>query len=517
MSTRLSALALLAAVTSASSAAPPEATSQSPLQLRPCTVGRGVVAECGTLTVPENRSLKAGRQIPINFIVLRASTPGVTHALYLLAGGPGQGSTSMTGTANGWMAPLRASMDMVLMDQRGTGGSNALRCETDIAANPALAFGHIMHPDVVKRCRAANETHADLTQYTTDAAVADMEELRVRLGYDRVSLYGGSYGTRIAQAYLRRHPDRTRAVVIDGVLPFDVGGPLSYAGSLQRSIDLVLSGCAGNPACQQANPRLAADLNRILKRLDEGPVKATVRPATGAPVEVTVSRGDFLYAIRGMLYGAGAPNQLPGMITAAAATGDLSEFAQRYWSRAVSMGRSIARGMHLSVLCPEDVNVLTDAAVVRDTAGTMIGRHIVDDYRAACALWPATPVARDYRTPVTARVPVLLISGQFDPVTPPTFGERIVRSLPLGKHVVGHGSTGGCPRPAALHVLEKGTLSPTSADMRRPPHQPPRLPQCAQVTRTARWVSRPGVPARLRRLPPPEDHAFRWASSSQFV
>ena len=440
------------------------AAQASPLQLRACSVGRGggVAAECGTLTVPENRTLKGGRQIGINIIVLRASTPGAKHALFLLAGGPGQGSTSMTGTATGWMAPLRASMDMVFMDQRGTGGSNALPCEPGIDVNPALAFGHIMRPEVAKNCRAAGEAHADLTQYTTDHAVADMEELRVRLGYDRISLYGGSYGTRISQAYLRRHPEKARAVVIDGVLPFDVGGPLSYAKSLQRSIDLVLSGCEQNAACQQANPRLRADLNAILKRLDGGPVKASVRPANGAPVEVMVSRGDFLYAVRGMLYNAGAPNQLPGLITAAAASGDLSEFAQRYWSRAVSMGRSIARGMHLSVLCPEDVGAITEADIVRETAGTMIGRYIVDDYRAACALWPKTSIAKDYRTPVTARVPVLLVSGQFDPVTPPTFGERIVKSLPLAKHVVamnsGHGSTSGCPRAAALHVLDKGTL-----------------------------------------------------------
>jgi pimeloyl-ACP methyl ester carboxylesterase len=175
-----------------------------------------------------------------------------------------------------------------------------------------------------------------------------------------------------------------------------------------------------------------------------------------------MTRGDFLYAIRGMLYNAGAQNDLPPMITQAAATGDLSAFAQRYWSRAVSMGRSIAYGMHLSVLCPEDVDGLTDAQVKAATGATRIGSYIIDEYRTGCALWPKAKVAPDFRTPVTARVPVLLVSGQYDPVTPPEFGDRIAKSLPLAKHIVvpnnGHGSASRCPRAAALYVLAKGTL-----------------------------------------------------------
>ena len=457
-------LGVMAVVVSVASGT--SARQSNPLDIKACTAGRGGgAAECGTLTVPENRTLPAGnggRRIPINFIVLRAATPGAKHALFLLAGGPGQGSTSMTGTANGWMQPLRPDMDMVLMDQRGTGGSNGLACETDIATNPAAAFGHVRDPELIKRCLAALRPRADLTQYTTDAAVADMEELRVRLGYDKISLYGGSYGTRIAQEYLRRHPDRTRAVVIDGVLPFDVGGPLSYARSLDGSIDRMIANCQATPACQQANPKLAADFAAILKRLDQAPAKTTVRPNTGEPVAVTMTRGDFLYAVRGMLYNAGAPAELPPMISQAAASGDLSAFAQRYWARAVSMNRSIAYGMHLSVLCPEDVNAITSAQVADATKGTRIGTYIVDEYRTGCGLWPKAKVAADFSTPVTARVPVLLVSGKYDPVTPPELAERVAKSLPLARHIVvptsGHGSASVCPRPAVLHLLKTGSF-----------------------------------------------------------
>ena len=184
----------------------PRAFNNQALELKPCQTGRGTPAECGVLSVPENRATGQGRRIGINIIVLRATTPGAKVALFLLAGGPGQGSTAMSGTATGWMAPLRETMDVVLMDQRGTGGSNPLACETEIATNPARAFGHIRDPEVIKACVAALKARADLSQYTTDVAVADMEEIRLRLGYDSIAMYGGSYGTRIAQTLGVRSP-----------------------------------------------------------------------------------------------------------------------------------------------------------------------------------------------------------------------------------------------------------------------------------------------------------------------
>ena len=438
------------------------ASGDQAFELGPCPAGRGPQAEKGVLSVPENRTTNQGRRIGINIVVLRATTPGAKVALFLLAGGPGEGSTSMIFTATGWMAPLRDTMDVVLMDQRGTGGSNPLACETGIVANPPRAFGHLWDPDMIRTCVTALQPRADLTQYTTDAAVADMEDIRIKLGYDKIAMYGGSYGTRLAQAYLRRHPDRTRAVVIDGVLPFDVGGPLSYARSVDGSIDRMIANCHDDPACQQAHPNLSADLATILTRLDKAPAHAMVTPLTGAPMPVTLTHGDLLYAVRGMLYSPSASATLPPMISQAATTGDLSLFAQRYWVRAVSMGRSISHGMHLSVVCPEDVNVVTNAQVAAATKGTRVGTYIIDEYRTACALWPKATVAADFRTPVTARVPVLLVSGQYDPVTPPEFGDRIAKSLPLARHIVvansGHGSASGCPRAAALHVLGKGTL-----------------------------------------------------------
>jgi pimeloyl-ACP methyl ester carboxylesterase len=175
-----------------------------------------------------------------------------------------------------------------------------------------------------------------------------------------------------------------------------------------------------------------------------------------------MTRNDFAYAVRGILYADAGVAELPALITAAAATGDLSEFAQRYWTRAVNLGRSLAHGLHLSVFCAEDIPFATDAEIEAATAGTFMGRYLFDDYRRACALWPRAAIASDFRTPVSARVPVLLISGRFDPVTPPELAERVASSLPLARHIVApdgaHGVAAGCPRPAVLHLVMRGTL-----------------------------------------------------------
>ena len=433
------------------------------LALQPCTYGRDrAPAECGRLTVFENRAAGQGRRIDIHFTVVRADRPGARQALFLFAGGPGVGSSTLAPSADGWARPVRARQDIVLVDQRGTGRSHLVDCPFNTEANPAAAFGHVFDPAAVARCRAALEQNADLTQYTTDLAVEDVEDIRARLGYDKVSLYGGSYGTRMAQAYLRRYPARVTAVVLDGVAPFDNAVPLTYARSAQQALDRVFSACAADPACRRAHPRPAEDMAAILRRLAAAPVKATVTRRTGPPVTVQMRAGDFTYAVRGILYNARTALELPDLLGRAAASGDLSEFAQRYFDRQVGFEGRLAYGVHFSVFCSEDVAFPTEREIVEATSGTFIGRYLFDEYRNACARWPRSAIRPDARTPVTARAPTLLLSGWFDPVTPPEFAERVARALPENRLVVSpstaHGSVFGCAGPAAAHVLTRGTF-----------------------------------------------------------
>jgi pimeloyl-ACP methyl ester carboxylesterase len=183
-----------------------------------------------------------------------------------------------------------------------------------------------------------------------------------------------------------------------------------------------------------------------------------------------MTRGDFGYAVRGILYDGIAFQTLPDMIGRAAASGDVSEFAEAYWRRRVRFDDTLALGMYLSVVCAEDVPFVRDADIEPASAGTFLGRYLVDEYRAACAIWPRGSVPADVHAPLTAAVPTLLISGAFDPVTPPEFADRVAKYLPQSRTILSpytaHGSAAACARPAALHVLAGNTL-PTMPDVCR--------------------------------------------------
>ena len=451
------AVFITCAVALAACGASPEPATESRLELRPCvlefflgTFERELPAECGTLSVPEDRSKQGGRQIGVRVTVLRGATKG--GAVFMLAGGPGQAGRSMIAAAESWLRPLRTSMDIVLVDQRGSEEGGPLACPAAIEPDAARAFGHVLYPDVLKACRDAFAGRIDATKYTTEDAAADLDDVRATLGYERISLYGGSYGTRLGQAYIRRYPDRVRSAVLDGVVPLDLNVPLTMAKSLQRAIERVV----------YADKTTGAAFTSLLERFDGRPINATVMLPDGRPVPVRMSRHDFLYAVRGILYQPTSADRLPEWIRESARTGRVDVFAQQYWRRARHMQATLAHGLHLSVDCAEDVPFSSDEDIRRETGGTLIGRWLYDEYANACRLWPSTPVPDDWRTPVTAAVPVLLLSGELDPVTPPEFGERVARSLPRSRHIVvpggAHGSGAGCPLPAVLHALGEGTL-----------------------------------------------------------
>jgi pimeloyl-ACP methyl ester carboxylesterase len=432
------------------------------VRLEVCSAG-DVAARCGSIRVFENRAARRGRTIDVHFVVVPASRGPARGAVFLFAGGPGEAGSDLAAGANGWTEPLRQSNDLVYVDQRGTGQSHPLQCPSTAAANAAAAFGHVFDPSAVGRCRAVLARDADLTQYTTDIAAADVDDVRSALGYHRISLYGASYGTRLAQAYMRRFPGHVRGVVLDGTVPPDVVIPLTYAASAQRSLSRVFAACASDARCHAAHPHLAGDFDSLLHRFDKGPIAATVPRNDGTSVPVRMSRGDFAYAIRGILYGADAVRALPDLVAAAAASGNVDAFAQRYLGRALVMDRAIAFGMHLSVFCAEDMPFATEADARAASAGTFMGTYLFDEYRTACSAWPRGAIESDTRAPVTSRVPTLLVSGSFDPVTPPAFAAHIAQSLPLARTIVSpagaHGSVAGCPRAAALAVLDRATLT----------------------------------------------------------
>jgi pimeloyl-ACP methyl ester carboxylesterase len=413
------------------------------------------------MSVPENRAVRGGRTIDIAFTILpKAAGAPAADPVVLLAGGPGSSSGGLADLAR-VLEPVRARRDLVLVDLRGTGASHPLDCPLEIAARPTLAFGHVFDPESVRQCRMELEKTSDLSQYTTTRTIEDLDELRTALGYGRVLLWGGSYGTRMALTYMQQFPDRVAAAVLDSVAPPDIASPLSFARTLDRSIQGAFARCAQQPGCHAEVPAPDEDLRRVMTQLAQGPMPATVTAPNGPPLSVRMTAGDFGYAVRGILYGSNGSRDLPGMVHRAAMVGDLSEFAQRYWRRAVNFTNGFSLGLHLAMVCAEDVPQVTEEDIVRETSGTLLGRYLIDEYRQACVQM-GVPALTRVRTLAPRQIPTLLVSGELDPVTPPSFAERTAESLPISRLLVapsaGHGVSGSCVKPAVLHVLTTGTL-----------------------------------------------------------
>jgi pimeloyl-ACP methyl ester carboxylesterase len=432
-------------------------------RLEPCADERlGPGAECGVFTVAEGRGSGGDRTIELWTVVLRATGPTSAEPVFFLAGGPGQGATDLAELALGPFATVREVRDIVLVDQRGTGRSNRLDCPNAAASDPRSVFGHLFEPRAIAACLQEVSRHADPRLYITELAVADLDEVRARLGYDRVLLWGGSGGTRTALVWMRLFPDRVAGALLDGVTPTDFRAPSTYARGCQDALDRVIEDCRQQEECRRIYPNLEAEFERLLGLFDDGPIKTSIRTPAGEQVQIEMHRGDLGYALRSRLYSSRSIAQLPAWIHRAAATGDLQDFAQAYWEREVHLRPVVAMGVHLSIFCSEDLPFVRDEEIARLTEGSFLGTYLFEQYRAACAEWSAAQVDRSFLEPVRSDIPVLLFSGYYDPSTPAWLADRVATWLPQSRHVVvrneSHGAEFGCGRQLAIDFMRTGSL-----------------------------------------------------------
>jgi pimeloyl-ACP methyl ester carboxylesterase len=290
-----------------------------------------------------------------------------------------------------------------------------------------------MYPvDYVTRMRAALEPRADLTQYTTSIAMDDLDDVRAWLGYEKIDLIGISYGTRAALVYLRQHPDRVRSAILMGVAPTDLKIPLQHARSAKRALDLLLAECAADTACHQAFPEIEREWNELLARLGRAPARVEYSPDKGGPVTVEIQRDIFAEKVRTLMYSRVSAARIP-LLVHQAANGDFGPFLKETIQERFG---PLADGMYLSVTCAEDVPFIDQAEAAQANAGNPFGNYRVEQQTRACGLWPRGTIPDGYHEPVSADVPVLIMSGNVDPVTPPEQGEEVARHLPNTRHIV---------------------------------------------------------------------------------
>ena len=348
----------------------------------------------------------------------------------------------------------------MLIDQRGTGGSNALDC--DFYGDPPdlkKVVAGTFPADAVRACRERLSKIADLAMYTTAPAMDDVDDVRQWLGYDKINLWGGSYGTVAAQVYLRRHAAHVRSVFLGGVAPVDELIPLHHAWAGQKAVDILFDKCHADAECNAAFPNLRAEFQSILDRVRKG-VDVDVKGRDGKVVRVRPNLSSFAEGVRHSLYYDDG-RSFPAMIHHAA-SGDLAPMIERGITANLGLDAILSMGMNLSVTCSEDIPFIDDATLRRETANTFLGDLRVKDQRAACKEWVQAEVPPDVHQLVHSDVPVLLVSGARDSVTPPEYAERAAKFLTNHLHVVfpesSHGNWGLCGNQIWAQFIELGSV-----------------------------------------------------------
>jgi len=431
---------VLATASAAACTGRPEATAIERLQ--PCSADEGPTdAYCGTLSVYENRETRQGRRIGLKIVVLPAlGTGAAADPLFFLAGGPGQGAAQMARAVRELFRGVHRLRDIVLVDQRGTGGSNPLNCRHDSNSLAALAEPEEASLARLKKCLEGYD--ADVRHYTTSIAMDDLDDVRAHLGYEQINLYGGSYGTRAALVYLRRHEERVRSVVLDGVAPPGMRLPLFAARDAQLALDRLLADCDADPACRAAHPDLSGRVRALVARLEENPARVRLtHPRTGVAEDVTIEARAVAAFLFGSLYNPLTASLVPTLLARAEQNDFQGLLALAFAAEGLEENMSL--GMQLSVLCAEDVPHVAAEDVEREGAGSVFGTHLMSSRLNACAIWPRGNVDPSFYEPITSDKPVLVLSGEVDPVTPPSWGDAVLPHLKNARHIImpstGHG------------------------------------------------------------------------------
>jgi len=442
--------------------------AKSSLALKPCQVPQiKGEAKCGTLEVFENRDSRKGRKINLNVIVLPATgQQREPDPLFYFAGGPGSAATEDAPGIAQIFAKIREHRDLVFVDQRGTGKSNPLNCDLFDPADQQSYLGSFFPVDAVKKCRAELEPKADLTLYTTNIAMDDLEDVRAALGYEQINLFGGSYGTRAALVYLRRHPKHVRAVVLHGVAPTNQFMPLHFPQDTERALEGVLSECEADEACHQAFPKIKEEAAYALGILMQSPATSDIKPeGTNEKVTLRLNINLAAEAVRYMLYSPMSAARIP-LFLHLARRGNYEPLTQAaLWYRKNLVGTG-SNGMYLSVTCAEDLPWIKPEEADNLAKNTFLGRYRYNQQSEACQLWPQAKLDASYAEPVRSDKPVLILTGEWDPVTPPAQGDATAKSLSNSLHiVVPHGAHGfdgleniQCVDGVLTTFIERGTV-----------------------------------------------------------
>jgi pimeloyl-ACP methyl ester carboxylesterase len=490
----LAALAVLAAACTSSADSQPEpsrtarptaTTAPTPAPAEryhklacPYDVPLNRYTECGYLLVPENRHDPDSKYIKLSVTVVKSDSPDPRpDPIVYLDGGPGGSTLEIAFRVfEGWFAPFATDRDVILFDQRGIGKSEpALDCpqfnaafrqsvEQDIRREQLSALIVTALKDCHNRLVAAG---TDLSGYTSAESAADLDELRRALGYEEWNLYGISYGTRLALTTMRDYPQGIRSVVLDSSYSPEVDLYAELIPNAQRAFDTLFDGCAADAACNSSHPNLRTVLSDLVNRLNASPATLeVVNFATDEHIQAKMS-GDLLQlSLFQALYSSEAIPYLPAVIYAAH-EGDL-EVLTPLVGDLFFIYDTISIGMHYAVQCAEEAPFGSPESYAAAAAAHPEISHAFDvqPIYTICENWEVTPAGDVENQPVTSDIPTLVLAGEYDPITPPAWGEQVAQRLSRGYYFrfpgVGHGASvsDACPYVLMLDFLDDPAAVP---------------------------------------------------------
>jgi pimeloyl-ACP methyl ester carboxylesterase len=442
---------------------PAPSASLPVLALKPCHV-TGVKEElrCGVYYVFENRAAKTGRKLPLKIILIPARHPHPDQdPVFYMAGGPGEAATELADLVMTWGD--WEDRDVVLVDERGTGEGNRLDCKVRGSyENLEEYLNGPFDAASARVCAGELSRNHDLSQYTTPNFADDIDEIRAAMGYNKININAGSFGTYAAQIYMRRHGEHVRTAYLTSLVSLADRVPLYYAGAAQSGLDQLLEDCEDDSLCHQAYPTLRGDFAAVLGKVRERPVTTFVKhPVTGARTEIHLTERMFADAVRVMMYREKTAHEIPFLIEQAKA-GDFSPFAETGLraNRDIYSGGSM--GLFYCITCNEFVSRINPGEIEAATKGSFLGSWRVRDQMAACKEWPKTKLPRDYFEPFRIDVPTVMVSGADDSASPPHWGEELKKFIPDAINIVipggAHTPENSCTRSIRHQLFSTGTV-----------------------------------------------------------
>lgn len=399
-------------------------------------------AERGQLRVPVRHGSTGADSIDLHFVRFRSTNPNPGAPIVYLAGGPGgSGTHTSAGDRSKVFQALRASGDVIAFDQRGVYLTEPYLVCPDSWSHPLDQPTTV--PSLSAALKAFNEgcfahwsDSVDLRAYNTRENAADLDELRRAIGAEQLVLWGTSYGTHLALAYVRQFPDRVAGAILAGT-----EGP-DHTWKLPANLDRILlrvdSAMQADPKVRELVPDFIGELRTLLARLERQPEQVRfLDPETKDSVTVVIGADDLRRGIVAELGERSDIVRFPSRIIPIL-RGDWSAIAPLVarWRQGV---RELA--MTTAMDCSSGVTPRRLALIDSQASTAILGDAGNIGIRAHCASWPAEDLGDTFRAPVTSNAPVLFISGSLDIRTPPSNAEEVRQGFPNSHHLVIDGAS----------------------------------------------------------------------------